>query len=168
MPGGRHSITLTRHDLAELPTAELPARFRFHEAAAHDAALLADVHNHSFSHKWNAAKYREVFRSPHMERELVALAPDGRFAAFTNLWLDELNRSLLFEPVGTHSDFRRRGVGKALMVYALKRMREEYGIERAYVCHEPPSRNPASTALYASVGFQPLHVIHEYGKDLAP
>ena len=160
-------FSMTRHDLARLPIAALPAGFRFHDATAEDAAKLADVHNHSFSAKWNAEKYLEVFRAPHMEYEFVIVAPDGRFAAFTNVWVDEVNRSLLFEPVGTHSDFRRRGLGKALMTWVLKRMRAERGIERAYVCHAPPSKNPASTALYASVGFKPLHEIHEYGKPMA-
>ena len=162
----KHSITLTRRDLVDLPPAPLPAGFRFNEATAEDAALLADVHNHSFSAKWNAEKYLKVFRAPHMEYELVVVAPDGRFAAFTNVWVDAVNRSLLFEPVGTHSDFRRRGIGKALMTYALKRMRAERGIDCAYVCHQPPSKNPASTALYASVGFKPLHAVHEYAKPL--
>lgn len=161
------SFSLTRHDLVELPSAALPSGFRFHEATADDAAALADVHNHSFTNKWNAESYGKVFRSPHMEHEFVVAAPDGRFAAFTNVWIDDLNRSLLFEPVGTHADFRRRGIGKALMVRVLQRMRAERGIECAYVGHEPASKNPASAALYASVGFKKLHEIHDYSKSVA-
>ena len=160
----KQTFALTRHDLSSLPEAPLPAGFRFHDATADDAAQLADVHNHSFTNKWNADSYGEVFRSPHMEYEFVVAAPDGRFAAFTNVWIDGVNRSLLFEPVGTHADFRRRGIGKALMVYVLRRMRAERGIECAYVCHQPPATNPASVALYASVGFRKLHEFHEYSK----
>ena len=159
------SFALTRHDLKNLPDAPLPRGFRFHQAAAGDAAQLADVHNHSFSNKWNAESYAKVFRSPHLEYEFVVAAPDGRFAAFTNVWVDDVNRSLLFEPVGTHSDFRRRGLGKALMAHVLMRMRAERGIKRAYVCHAPPSTNPAAAALYASVGFEKLHEIHDYSKS---
>ena len=161
------SLALTRHDLRMLPEAPLPAGFRFHQATAADAAELADVHNHSFSSKWNAESYGRLFRSPHIEYEIVVAAPDGRFAAFTNIWIDDVNRSLLFEPVGTHSDFRRRGIGKALMVHVLERMQAERGIERAYVGHQPPDKNPASAALYASVGFQKLHEIHDYSKPIA-
>ena len=102
-----------------------------------------------------------------MEYEIVAEAPDGRFAAFTNVWIDDLNRSLLFEPVGTHADFRRRGIGKALMLHVMKRMQAERGIRRAYVCHQPASDNPAAAALYASVGFIRLHDIFEYAKPIA-
>lgn len=162
----KHSITMTRHDLQSLPAAELPPGFRFHDATAADAEQLADVHNHTFTNKWNATSYGEVFRAPHMERELVAVAPDGRFAAFTNIWLDDVNRSLLFEPVGTHSDFRRRGIGKALMVYAMKRVRAAGSIDCAYVCHEPPAENPASSALYASVGFEELREFYMFRKAL--
>lgn len=161
-----YSFALTWHDLKALQDAPLPGGFRFRQATAEDAAQLADVHNHSFSSKWNAASYGKVFRSPHMEYEIVVVAPDGRFAAFTNVWVDDVNRSLLFEPVGTHSDFRRRGIGKALMVHVLGRMKAERGIERAYVGHEPPEKNPASAALYASVGFKKLHEIHDYSKPV--
>lgn len=159
-------FALTRHGLKVLPDAPLPGGFRFYQATADDAALLADVHNHSFASKWNAESYGKVFRSPHLEYEFVVVAPDGRFAAFTNVWVDEVNRSLLFEPVGTHSDFRRRGLGKALMAHVLQRMRAERGIKLAYVCHAPPSKNPAAAALYASVGFEKLHEIHDYSKSL--
>ena len=103
---------------------------------------------------------------PHMEYEFVVVAPDGRFAAFTNIWIDEVNRSLLFELVGTHSDFRRRGLAKALMLHLLRLMPVERGIECAYVCHEPPDKNLASTALYASIGFKKLHDIYKYTRQL--
>ena len=163
----KHSLTMTRHGLTDLPTAELPAGFRFHRARSSDADRLADVHNHTFTNKWNAESYGAVFRAPHLEYEFVVVAPDGRFAAFTNVWIDEVNRSLLFEPVGTHSDFRRRGIGKALMLHVLRRMQQERGIECAFVCHEPPAKNPASCALYASVGFRKLHDIREYKKPVS-
>lgn len=161
-----YSFALTRHELKALPEAPLPSGFRFHQATAADAPQLADVHNHSFSSKWNAESYGKVFQSPHMEYEIVVVAPDGRFAAFTNIWIDDVNRSLLFEPVGTHSDFRRRGIGKALMAHVLERMIAERGIKRAYVGHEPADKNPASSALYASVGFEKLHEIHDYSKSV--
>lgn len=163
----KHSFSLTLHDLSGFPAAELPLGFRYQQATADDAERLADVHNHSFTSKWNAESYAKVFRSPHMEYEIVVVAPDGRFAAFTNVWIDDLNRSLLFEPVGTHADFRRLGIGKAMMVHVLKRMQAERGIKYAYVCHAPSSENPAAAALYASVGFKKLHDIYEYGKPVA-
>ncbi|MCY4145083.1 MAG: GNAT family N-acetyltransferase [Chloroflexi bacterium] len=160
-------ISLARHDLAELPDKPLPAGFRFHDADAADAANLADAHNHSFTPKWDAEAYAAVFQAPHMEREIVVIAPDGRFAAFVNVWHDSVNRSLLFEPVGTHSDFRRRGLASALMSYAMRRMQSEWGIECAYVCHQPLAMNAASGPLYASLGFVKLHDFAEYAKPMS-
>ena len=160
-------ISVTRHDLAELPDKPLPAGFHFHDAVAADAAKMADVHNHSFTPKWDAKLYAAVFQAPHMEREIVVVAPDGRFAAYVNVWHDSVNRSLLFEPVGTHSDFRRRGLASALMTYAMQRMQSEWGIECAYVCHEPLAMNAASGPLYASLGFVKLHDFDEYAKPVS-
>ena len=165
---GEQLFSFTRHDLSRLPDAELPPGFRFHQATVADAAILADVHNHSFTNKWDAESYAAVFRSPHMEYELVVIAPDGRCGAFTNVWVDTVNRSLLFEPVGTHADFRRRGLAKALMIHALRRMGRERGIKCAYVGHEPPAKNPASGPLYAAVGFKPVFDCYEYKKSVSP
>lgn len=162
----KSGMTLTRRDLYDLPPAELPPGFRFHEATAADMEALMDLHNHTFADKWDAASYGNVFNAPHMEYEWVVVAPDGRFAAFVNLWVDQVNRSLLFEPVGTHSDFRRQGLGKALMVYAMRRMGAEQGIKYAYVGHEPADKNPASGALYASLGFKPLHEVYDFKKSV--
>lgn len=161
------TTVMTRHDLVDLPDADLPAGFHFHNAALADAEALADVHNHSFTNKWNAQTYGQVLASPHLEQEIVVVAADGRFAAFTNIWIDTVNRSLLFEPVGAHSDFRRRGIGKALLTYVLRRMKAEAGITCAYVCHQPPDKNPASSALYASVGFKRLYDIYEFKKSVS-
>jgi len=161
-----HVMTLTEHDLQNIPDATLPEGFRFHDATADDLEKLADVHNHSFTHKWIAELYGKVFNGPLMEYEIVTVAPDGRFASFTNVWVDEVNHTIVFEPVGTHSDFRRRGIGRAMMAYVLKRMQAEHGIERAYVCHELDDKNPGAGAFYYSVGFRPKYEIHEYVKSL--
>ena len=52
------------------------------------------------------------------------------------------------------------------MTYVLRRMKAEAGITCAYVCHEPPKKNPAACALYASVGFKKLHEIYDYAKPV--
>ncbi len=83
-------------------------------------------------------------------RELVVVAPEGRFAAFLVYWLDPVSKTGLFEPVGCHEDFRCLGLSKALMVEAMKRMMDA-GMERAVVGYS--SGNVAARKLYASVGF---------------
>ena len=48
--------------------------------------------------------------------DIVAIAPDGQIGAFCIVWMDPVNKVGLFEPVGTHPDYQRKGLGKAVMV----------------------------------------------------
>jgi mycothiol synthase len=52
----------------------------------------------------------------------VAEAPDGAIAAFTTLWYDDVTRDGYFEPVGVMPEHERRGLGKAVMMEAMRRI----------------------------------------------
>jgi len=95
--------------------------------------------------------------------DIVAAAPDGRIAAFCITWMDAVNRVSLFEPVGAHPDFQRKGLGKAVMLEALRRLRE-HGMQKVIVCtaHD----NAPALSLYASVGFRPYSEFRFYARDL--
>ena len=150
--------TVTLRALDDLPPVpRLPDGFSIRAAAgAHEAELLAAVHAASFASQWTAAQYAQVMESPgySAEREFVVVAPDGRFAAFSVTWHDALNRLGYFEPVGTHAEFRRLGLARALMIHAMHAMRAA-GMTHAQVAHEAAEENPASAALYAGLGFTP-------------
>ena len=66
-------------------------------------------------------RYLKFMRSPvyDSERDLVAVAPDGRIAAFMVWWPDSTGVAQI-EPFGTHTDFHRQGAGRALMYYGLE------------------------------------------------
>lgn len=130
-----------------------------------DAEALADVHAASFGSTWTPDLYVKVMRSPGYaaDREFVVEATDGALAAFTVTWHDHRNRTGLFEPVGTHGDHRRRGLGKALLLFGMKAMAAA-GMEYATVVNE--GTNGASRALYASVGFAPWHLLDGYTKSV--
>lgn len=137
------------------PIAEprLPEGFTIRGATLDDFAQLAVIRNNTFGGDWTPALYRtQVMQSPgyQPENELVVLAPDGRFAAFTVIRLDPLNKVGLFEPVGTHSDFRRLGLARALMTRGLREMQRQ-GMERAIVEHT--AENLPARELYLSLGF---------------
>lgn len=152
-------------DLA-LPEFTLPEGYQIRSAAGVDEAeQLAYVHNGAFNSSWTAESYRRVMVSPgyEAERELVVVAPDGRFASFCIYWLDEVNKSGLFEPVGTHGDFRQKGLTRALMAEGLRRM-QAAGMETAIVCHL--IGNEAAQRLYEGMGFVAQHYIHFYTKPL--
>lgn len=121
----------------------------------HEAAALLAVHASAFNSKGTVEQYARVMESPGYaaEREFVVVAPDGRFAAFTVTWHDERNSIGYFEPVGTHADFRRMGLARAVMIHAMHHMRAG-GMRHAWVVHEAAEDNPASAGLYASLGFR--------------
>jgi ribosomal protein S18 acetylase RimI-like enzyme len=97
------------------------------------------------------------------ERDLVAVAPDGRIAAFCIIWFDMANKVGLFEPVGTHPEFQRRGLGRALLYFALRRM-QAAGMETATV--GTSEGNDAAIGLYQSVGFQRANRLRLYSKAI--
>ena len=154
----------TRSLHEEIPLPVLPDDFSIRAVMGeHEADAVQAVHVSAFERAWQSGEYLQVMRSSsfHIERELVVVAPDGRFAAFLVYWIDPISKSGLFEPVGCHPDFQRRGLTKALMNEGLRRM-AAHGMTTAIVVHEVPAYNPATTALYRSVGFNPKYGSNEY------
>lgn len=94
--------------------------------------------------------YRNVQRAPLYRRDLdlVAVASDGELAAFCTLWFDDVTRSAAFEPVGTHPDHQRRGLGKAIMAEGLRRV-----LELGATLCTVGSYSDAAGGLYAALGF---------------
>ncbi|MEU4547225.1 GNAT family N-acetyltransferase [Nonomuraea dietziae] len=145
-----------------LPSPVLPEGFRVRSARLEDADRLAVARNHSFEEDWTGEQYRsEVMDKPGYDpaREIVAEAPDGRIAAFAVYWVDELNGAGHFEPVGTPRDFQRRGLARAVMLDAMRRMRD-LGLSTVTVNHN--AENTAARALYASLGFVRSHETYGY------
>ena len=68
-----------------------------------------------------------------------------------------------FEPVGTHPDFQRRGLGKALLLNSLRQM-QILGMTSATVC--TGESNTRAARLYESVGFRNTNWLCEYTKPL--
>ncbi|MEZ4619615.1 MAG: hypothetical protein R2867_29485 [Caldilineaceae bacterium] len=98
---------VNRAPLVDLPEPVLPAGYTIRATTGVDeVAALVAVHVGAFGSTWTPELYRKVMESPGYaaEREFVVVAPDGAFAALTVTWHDEVNRTGLFEPVGTHRD----------------------------------------------------------------
>jgi mycothiol synthase len=134
---------------------EVPVR-----AAASYAAFESDMPEDRYQ-----ARYLGFMRSPvyRPELDIVAVAPDGRVVAFCNGWLDFTNRVGLCEPVGTHPDFQRLGLAKAVLAEGMRRM-VAYGVRSAIVCADHD--NSAALRLYQSMGFQPDNRLLTYVRSL--
>jgi GNAT superfamily N-acetyltransferase len=88
---------------------------------------MADLLNAAFGRTFhNAPEYHNFCRlapSFHPDLDLVAVAPDGSFAAYVGVPYDAANRRGIFEPVCTHPDHQRKGLAGALMQEGLLRLR---------------------------------------------
>jgi mycothiol synthase len=106
--------------------------------------------------------YKNLQRVPLYRRDLdlVAVAPTGELAAFCTVWFDDVTRTAVFEPVGTHPDHQKRGLGKAVMAEGLRRA-ERMGATLATVS----SYGKAAHALYESMGFTEFDLLEPWIKE---
>jgi GNAT superfamily N-acetyltransferase len=148
-----------RRTLEEIEKPQIPEGFRFTTAAqaGPEAAVQAHVaawHPSAF----DARAYQDVLVTPGYRADLHVLlvAPGGAMASTAVLWFDEMNRSAEFEPVGTDPDFRRRGLGRALLLHGMHVVRDAGATEVTVACVGAPKR-PAARNLYYSVGFEVLN-----------
>jgi len=158
---------LNRAEINSVDVPALPEGYSFRSAnGIEDAAALAEVHNLSFKVNWTPALYQQVMESPGYapERELVIQSPEGTLAAFTVIRYDHLNRTGLFEPVGTNKHYRRRGFGRAIIMYGMQEMAVG-GMEFATVAHF--GDNEAARGLYQACGFKPWYLLDGYIKQIS-
>lgn len=84
--------------------------------------------------------------------DLTVLDADGAVAAYTLFWFDPTTRTGIVEPVRTSEAHQKRGLSRFLLTTGLERV-AALGVQRMAIAYEP--ENPASGALYRSVGFEP-------------
>jgi ribosomal protein S18 acetylase RimI-like enzyme len=82
-------------------------------------------------------------------------APDATMASSAIMWLDEANRTVEFEPVGTHPDYRRLGLARAMMLHGMRLARAAGARHATVVCLGAPG-HPRARGLYYGLGFREL------------
>jgi GNAT superfamily N-acetyltransferase len=107
----------------------------------------------------NVAKYERLLTVPHyrLEDDLVVETSDGSLAAFALCWYDPDGRVGELEPVGTHPDHQRRGLSRAVVTAAVRRLFQR-GADRVQAYSDQAESAPE--ALYGSVGFE-CHATHQ-------
>ena len=155
-PDGEPPYVLNQLLVADAVATAPPPGFTIRPVSGlEEAGPVAGVHAAAFGSSWTGEMYAELMTSPghSPERELVAVAPDGSFAAFVMTWQDPVNRIGLLEPVGVHEDYRRMGLGRAIVAAAVEALGAA-GMETVWVANF--MSNEASAGLYRSCGFLPL------------
>ena len=143
---------------APIPTPKLPPGFTARplkgvEEVAAATTLLAEAFNiDSVTVPWR----RRILDQPHYRPELdiVIAAPDGRLAAFCLFWLHPHGHTGQIEPMATHPDFQRLGLGKASIYAGLAKV-AALGATRAVV--GTSGSNVRSQGMYQGAGFRLHH-----------
>jgi len=147
---------LNERDLTEVEQPALPAGFRFRTAdeAGPEAAVQAHVDAWAPT-PYTAQSYEDVRQTAAYRGDLHILveAADGTMASSTIMWLDEANKTVEFEPVGTHPGYRRLGLARAMMLHGMHLARAAGATNATVVCLGAPG-HPKARALYYSVGFR--------------
>jgi predicted N-acetyltransferase YhbS len=93
---------------------------------------------------------RNMFETPkaRMDIKMIAGSESGDFVSICGMFYDETNHYALVEPVATHPDYRRKGIGRATVMEGIHRC-TELGATVAYV--------GSDQLFYQSMGFKPCN-----------
>lgn len=112
-----------------------------------DVAVTSKVTPQRYLAVKNAAPWRA-------DLDWIIQAPDGTPAACCIMWYDAANKVGELEPVGTHPDYRRMGLGEAVCLSALHAAKAA-GATRAIVYPRGDAAYPVPGKLYTKLGFKP-------------
>jgi len=144
----------------EVITVSLPEGYKIrHAVVEQDFEQYIAVQGSVFPHCTNMTRnllkiYSEAeFYFP--ELDLVAVAPDGTFAAFATGRIDPVSKLAEVEPVGVHPDHRRKGLAKAVVLECIRRL-QKHNAERIVILGAASTEE--ATHLYDSLGFNKTDV----------
>jgi ribosomal protein S18 acetylase RimI-like enzyme len=164
--GPVYGILRVRDLDAPIPDAPLPEGFEIRAVQGREdfeklAANIRIVFGHG---EWFTADTLEgIARGSFYIRELdlVAEAPDGAIASFCTFRIDPVSRATELEPMGTHPDYRRRGLGKALIFEGM-RLLKKYDPLNLYI--DGAADNPRANRLYEATGFEKKGTYYHWSK----
>ncbi|GAB3165181.1 hypothetical protein GCM10027258_87680 [Amycolatopsis stemonae] len=149
---------LNERDLTDVETPVLADGYRFRTAGETSPEAVVQAHRSAWpASTYDVVAYAGVRATPAYRGDLHVLveAPDGTMAASAVLWLDEVTKTVEFEPVGTHPGHRRLGLGRALLLHGMRLARDAGANHAIVACLGAPGHS-AARGLYHGVGFREL------------
>src|SRR3954469_19375543 len=154
----------------ELSRQPLPDGFRFASLLDVDDEAFIDGHRAAWSDTrpspYRRALHECVKSQPQFRADLVTivLAPDGTVASYCIGWFDPESGTLEIEPLGTHRDYRRQGLARAVF-HEVTRRAGDAGARDVLVWNNPVT-NPKARGLYTSAGMAPRRTLVELRRAL--
>lgn len=162
----------------DFSSSSLPSGFKLQQISGEqDIEAWVELFNESFIDHWNhqdltVATARDWFKNPSYlpELNLIAVAPEGTFAAFCVGYVNwEENartgrKEGWIKLLGTRRNFRKLGLGKAMLLAVLKQLKA-MGIEQVKLGVDAQNLTSA-IRLYESVGFHRVNTWLSYFKEI--
>jgi ribosomal protein S18 acetylase RimI-like enzyme len=154
---------------AEILTPKLPAGFTVrHLAGTRELRAYVAAHRNAFWMDNLTVRWRRgVLRMPYYlpELDVIAVAPDGEFAACCFCWLEPSDEDTqgakrgYVQTVGTRPKFQNEGLGRAVFLEALRRL-QAHGAGVAV--GQVDALNTQILRVCERIGVRPLHNIYRY------
>lgn len=173
----RYFYHMTRPLAESIAQPQLPPGFQVRTVQREDAQTWVEMFNQTFIDHWNHHPITvEQFQFDltgsdyRADLDLVAIAPDGTFAAFCSSGIcpQENLRSGRNEGwigvLGTRRGFRKLGLGRAMLLSGLQAL-QQAGVETALLGVD--SENPSGALrLYESTGFCQMDTVIVQSKEI--
>ena len=158
-------------ELVDEPSApRLPPGFSMRWLEPELDAVYVALHRAAWSTRapsdYDAGMHASVTSMPDFERELVPIiaAPDGTLAAYCIAWFDPRTQTVEIEPLGTHPEYRRLGLGRAI-VEEVKRRSAARGARSVMVWGG--HNYEVAIHMYESAGLRSGPALRNYRRTLA-
>jgi len=140
--------------------AEPKSSVRFGYAREEDLPDIYDIETRSFSPHWSYNSLAQEVCHPREYSHVLAGKLNGRVVCFTVFWtvVDECH-VLNF---AVHPDYRRQGIGAAMMDAVLRRMKS---LDIRVVTLEVRISNLTARRLYERAGFKPVAIRRGFYQD---
>jgi GNAT superfamily N-acetyltransferase len=116
--------------------------------------------------KYMTMEQAEIYKSASFynpKLDLAVIAPNGQIAAFTTIRIDPISKISEFEPVGTHPNYRRKGLAKAIIYFGLQLLEKN---NLALISIPGSVAREEVIRLYDSVGFTDKVNVHLWQKKV--
>lgn len=150
-----------------IPEYELPKGFIVRSVTPNDFDEIATCIRQVFGHgEWFTRELLEItatasFYKPDLD--LVVINEDDKIVSFCTFRFDNPSGITELEPMGTLSEYRNMGIGRALLCEGFRRLKK-YNPSLLYI--GGAANNPAANCLYKLTGFIKKNEIYFWEKTL--
>jgi predicted N-acetyltransferase YhbS len=148
-----------------IPQAPLPEGYRLQSLTEeNDFRKINEVLWAGFDHEGPAPEEeiegrRFMQEAPNFNKDLTIVTsdPDGNYVSYCGMWVVPQKKYAYLEPLATHPDYRRMGLGKAGVLESLRRAKAQ-GAELAWV--------GSNLGFYRAIGFETMFKFETWVKFL--